>query len=369
MSNTSKKIPVSYDNVPCYDIRLENHFDFIATELSNFSLERRKIAIITDSNVGNFHVEHLKVVVSQITNQVFVSSFPAGEENKNLMTVQSIYEFLIMNSFDRNDVLIALGGGVVGDLTGFVAATYLRGIRFFQVPSSLLAMVDSSIGGKTGVDFNSYKNMVGAFYMPSGVYMNLSTLHTLPQKEYLSGMGEVIKHGLIKDRNYYVSLKENVDHIVKKDIDYILPMVARSCEIKREVVQNDPKELGERALLNFGHSIGHAVEKLMNFTLLHGECVAIGMVAASFISMQRNMLTVEEFNDIKQTIASFSLPVELPGIHTESVLEVMKKDKKADANTIKFILLQGIGNAIIDTTVSKEEMTKAIEYIAAKKGL
>lgn len=363
MPNTSKRLPVTYDNLPCYDIILEDNFDFIASELAKFKLEHRKIAIVTDSNVGTYHVDHLKSVINQITNQVFVYTFPAGEENKNLRTVQALYEYLIQNSFDRNDVLMALGGGVVGDLTGFTAATYLRGIRFFQVPTSLLAMVDSSIGGKTGVDFNSYKNMVGAFYMPMGVYMNLSTLLTLPQKEYLSGMGEIIKHGLIKDANYYSSLKQHTASIVEKDLTYVLPMVVRSCEIKREVVENDPKEHGERALLNFGHSIGHAVEKLMNLTLLHGECVAIGMVAASFISMQRNMITMEEFQDIKHTIASFGLPVAIAGLQTNEVLAAMKKDKKADAGSIKFILLDGIGNAIIDTSVSVEEMTRAIEYL------
>jgi 3-dehydroquinate synthase len=334
-------------------------------ELAKFKLLNRKVAIVTDSNVGAYHIENLKNIVNKVAESCVTFTFLAGEENKNLSTVQSLYEFLIQHSFDRNDVLMALGGGVVGDLTGFTAATYLRGIRFFQVPTSLLAMVDSSIGGKTGVDFNAYKNMVGAFYMPCLVYINVPTLLTLPQREYISGMGEIIKHGLIKDASYYASLKQQATAICDKDLSVILPMVLRSCQIKREVVENDPKEQGERALLNFGHSIGHAVEKVMKFTLLHGECVAIGMVAATYISMERNMISQEEYEDIKQTIASFGFPICLPELKTNEVLAAMSKDKKVDAGKIKFILLSGIGKAVIDTTVSIEEMTRAIESIGA----
>ena len=367
MSELSNRVPVKYNELPCYNILLEKDFNFIRSEIAKHKLDGRKIAIVTDSNVGIRHAQDLIDVMSKVTDQVYLYTFPAGEASKNLSTVQDLYEFLIQHSFDRNDVLMALGGGVVGDLTGFAAATYLRGIRFFQVPSSLLSMVDSSIGGKTGVDFNAYKNMVGAFYMPSGVYMNLSTLLSLPQKEYISGMGEVIKHGLIKDANYYASLKQNASAICNKDLEFVLPMVLRSCEIKREVVEKDPKEQGERALLNFGHSIGHAVEKLMNFELLHGECVAIGMVAASYISMERQMISEAEFEDIKQTIASFGLPVSMTGLNISDVLAAMGKDKKVDGNKIKFILLSTVGNAVIDTTVSVEEMTRAIKYIGGSE--
>ena len=360
------RIPVRYNNVPCYDIILADNFSFIETELTQFYLTNRKVAIVTDSNVSKYHAKALEKLLTNVAKEVFVYTFTAGEENKNLSTVQALYEYLIQHSFDRNDVLFALGGGVVGDLTGFTAATYLRGIRFFQVPTSLLAMVDSSIGGKTGVDFSAYKNMVGAFYMPAGVYMNLSTLHSLPNKEYMSGMGEIIKHGLIKDAQYYNWLTSNVSQIKKREIDTVLPMVRRSCEIKREVVENDPKEQGERALLNFGHSIGHAVEKLMNFRLLHGECVAIGMIGAAYISMQRYMISKEEFEHIVATIQTFELPTSITGLSVEDIIAVMSKDKKVDAGTIKFVLLHGIGNAVIDTTVSTMEMKQAIEYLSRK---
>lgn len=208
--------------------------------------------------------------------------FPAGEESKTLATVENLYEFLIQNKFERRDMLAALGGGVVGDLTGFTAATYLRGIDFIQIPTSLLAQVDSSIGGKTGVDFRAYKNMVGAFHQPKLVYSCAETLKTLTEQQYISGLGEIIKHGLIKDIAYYHWLKEHKEAILSRDTQTMIEMIEVSCRIKKEVVENDPEEAGERALLNFGHTLGHAVEKLMNFTMLHGECVAVGMHGAAW---------------------------------------------------------------------------------------
>ena len=181
-------------------------------------------------------------------------------------------------------MLVALGGGVVGDLTGFAAATYLRGIDFVQVPTTLLSQVDSSIGGKTGVDFLQYKNMVGAFHQPKLVYINTTTLKSLPEREYFSGMGEVIKHGLIKDADYYEWIKENIDAIKAREHEAVREMIYQSCLIKGGVVERDPKEKGERALLNFGHTLGHAIEKLKDFTWLHGECVAAGCCLAAEIS-------------------------------------------------------------------------------------
>ena len=182
--------------------------------------------------------------------------------------MKKLYEHLILEHFDRKDILAALGGGVVGDLCGFAAATYLRGIGFVQIPTTLLSQVDSSIGGKTGVDFDAYKNMVGAFHMPLFVYTNLRTLLTLPGEQFSSGMGEVIKHGLIKDKEYYQWLVDNREGILKRDLDLCQAMVYGSNRIKKEVVETDPTEQGDRALLNFGHTLGHAVEKLKDFTML-----------------------------------------------------------------------------------------------------
>lgn len=308
----------------------------------------------------------MKELVGQLQNhvkEVKTFTFTAGENSKNLDTVYSLYEVLIHYNFDRKDILIALGGGVVGDLTGYTAATYLRGISFIQVPTSLLAMVDSSIGGKTGVDFHAYKNMVGAFHQPKAVYMNLSTLLTLNDREFVSGLGEIIKHGLIKDADYYQWINENKELIQTKDNAILHEMVFKSCIIKRDVVEKDPKELGDRALLNFGHTIGHAVEKLMEFKLFHGECVALGMVTAGYISHKRGYITKQQFDNLESLLQYFNLPVKVSGLSAEEIFQVTRNDKKMESGKLKFILLKSIGNAVIDTTVTKEEIVESIEYI------
>ncbi len=356
-------ITVNYEGRPAYDIWLEPSFNRLSEAVSLMKLSNRKVMIITDSNVGKHYLEVVKDVLSKSAKLVESISFPAGEASKNLDTVSQCYEKLIQSGFDRNDILVALGGGVVGDLTGFVAATYLRGIRFIQIPTSLLSMVDSSIGGKTGVDFKAYKNMVGAFHQPQLVYMNLSTLLTLPEAEYFSGMGEIIKHGLIKDADYYKWLKIQEAAIHARDYETLLEMVYRSCLIKRAVVEQDPKEQGERALLNYGHTIGHSVEKLKELTLLHGQCVCIGMAAATYLSLKRGSISETEYQDILHTMKCFRQPITVKGLSAEKVYEVTRSDKKMDSDKIKFILLQQVGNAVIDTTVTKAEMLSAIQSI------
>jgi 3-dehydroquinate synthase len=357
------KLIVNYENKPAYEILIEPDFGRLAEAIQTLQMNGRRFMIISDHNVSHYYLEEVMTLLRPVVKSISSYVFPAGEKSKNLDTVNACYEQLILSGFDRNDVLIALGGGVVGDLTGFVAATYLRGIRFIQVPTSLLSMVDSSIGGKTGVDYKAYKNMVGAFHQPKLVYMNLTTLLSLKDSEFYSGMGEVIKHGLIKDREYYNWLKKHVEGIRLKQYDILAEMIYRSCCIKREVVERDPKEQGERALLNFGHTVGHSVEKLMNFNLLHGECVCIGMVAAAYLSLKRGYLTQAEYEDILATIKSFWQPVSVTNLSPNEIYEVTKLDKKMDSDRIKFILLDSIGHAVIDATVTIDEMLDAIHTI------
>ena len=283
----SKCINVKYEGKPLYNIVIEQSFDKLAEEFDKLGVTGRKLCIVSDSNVAPLYAKHIEEQLLKTGNKVFTFVFEAGEANKNLDTVEDVYEFLIKNHFDRKDMLVALGGGVVGDLTGFTAATYLRGISFIQVPTSLLAQVDSSIGGKTGVDFRAYKNMVGAFYQPKLVYMNISVLKSLSDRLFNSGFGEIIKHGLIKDAAYYEWLRDNISNIKSRNSDALEQMIYVSCNIKREVVEKDPKEKGDRALLNYGHTLGHAIEKLMDFKLYHGECVTLGMIAALRISVNR----------------------------------------------------------------------------------
>lgn len=356
-------LTVNQNKKPIYNIRLENSYDNLLQIFDRVNYSGRKICIVTDTNVEKLYLNNVKKILKNEASKVETFIFPAGEESKTLDTVKSLYEHLILTGFDRKDILVALGGGVVGDLTGFAAATYLRGISYIQLPTSLLSMVDSSIGGKTGVDFNTYKNMVGAFYQPAGVYINLDTLHSLSEKEFISGLGEIIKHGLIKDREYYEWIKANHLQIEERDLSILQELVYRSCMIKKAVVEEDFKENGERALLNFGHTIGHSVEKLMNFWLAHGECVAIGMAASAGLSYMRGNITKEEQEDVVNTIKTFKLPTRITGLLKEEILKVTKLDKKMNHGKINFILLEEIGKAVIDNSVTDEEILKALDYI------
>lgn len=359
----SKKITVHQNSQPIYDILIEKDFSCLASGISGLGLKDRKLAIITDSNVGPLYADAVAAELKKTCNQVFIYTFPAGEEHKNLDTVQDVYEFLIQNQFDRKDMLVALGGGVVGDLTGFAAATYLRGISFIQIPTSLLAQVDSSIGGKTGVDFRAYKNMVGAFHQPKLVYMNISTLKSLNTRLFNSGFGEIIKHGLIQDAEYYHWLSEKNGAIQKRDDAVLEEMIAVSCNIKRSVVEKDPTEQGDRALLNFGHTLGHAIEKLMNFTLYHGECVVLGMIAALKISCEKGLISASEYEDALALFEQYSFPLTVSGLQIEEVIAVSKRDKKMDAGQIKFILLDRIGHAYIDRSINDVTISRALKAV------
>lgn len=359
----SKTITVHYENKPLYDITIERNYNKLGEILQNLNTDGHKLCIVADSHVAPLYLDEVMKIAEEHSVKVISHVFEAGEQSKNLDTVGDLYEHLIVEHFDRKDTLIALGGGVVGDLTGYTAATYLRGIRVIQLPTSLLAMVDSSIGGKTGVDFRGYKNMIGAFHQPSAVYMNLSVLSSLTDEQYYSGFGEIIKHGLIKDMSYFEYLNGHLDMIKERNPDVLEEVVYGSCEIKRKVVENDPKEKGERALLNFGHTLGHAIEKLENFKMLHGECVAVGMITAGYISMKRNMISASQYDTIVNMVKTLKLPTSVSGITAGDVVNISKSDKKMDAGQIRFILLDKMGNAVITSDVKDEEMLEALEQI------
>lgn len=359
----SKTIMVHYENKPLYDITIERNYNKLGEILQNLNTDGHKLCIVADSHVAPLYLDEVMKIAEEHSVKAISHVFEAGEQSKNLDTVGDLYEHLIVEHFDRKDTLIALGGGVVGDLTGYTAATYLRGIRVIQLPTSLLAMVDSSIGGKTGVDFRGYKNMIGAFHQPSAVYMNLSVLLSLTDEQYYSGFGEIIKHGLIKDMSYFEYLNGHLDMIKERNPDVLEEVVYGSCEIKRKVVENDPKEKGERALLNFGHTLGHAIEKLENFKMLHGECVAVGMITAGYISMKRNMISASQYDTIVNMVKTLKLPTSVSGITAGDVVNISKSDKKMDAGQIRFILLDKMGNAVITSDVKDEEMLEALEQI------
>ena len=358
---------VKKDGQFCYHIYLEPDFTKLPEAVEPLNIKERKLCIVADSTTAELYGAELKEILKETCTYVSMFVFPAGEVNKTLNTVRDLYEHLILEKFDRKDMLVALGGGVVGDLTGFAAATYLRGIGFIQIPTTLLSQVDSSIGGKTGVDFDAYKNMVGAFHMPRLVYMNLNVLKTLPDRQFACGMGEIIKHGLIQDSDYLEKLSTYQREIREKNYAALLWMVAGSCKVKRHVVEEDPTEQGIRAWLNFGHTIGHSVEKLKDFTLCHGECVAIGCAAAAWMSWKRGLISEKEKEAAEQLLLDYQLPVRVKGLKPEDIVKTTKLDKKMDAGKVKFVLLKKIGEAFVTRDVEDEELLRASRYVCGEE--
>ena len=349
-----------------YEILITDTFDDLADQILATGLDPDRIALIADTNTAPLYADMCEAVLSKEWERITRIVLPAGETHKKLETVSMIYDRLAEEHFTRQSLLISLGGGVVCDLTGFAASTYMRGIPFVQIPTTLLSQVDASIGGKTGFDYKGYKNMIGAFHMPSLVYINTSVLKTLPEREIRSGLSEVIKAALIKDAAFYERLKKNRLSILELDHAVLLEMIGTAVRIKQAVVENDPYEAGERMLLNFGHSIGHAVEKASGFTLTHGECVAIGMEAANRISVAMDLLDRDSADEITSTLKAFGLPVTLGNIPVEEVLKNTRSDKKMRHGAIRFILLDKIGHAVISKEVTEALMGDAVEKLLSQ---
>ena len=349
-----------------YDIIWDDSYQALGAVLRRVPLNPGKICIVSDDTVAPLWLDAVTAPLKEAGYQVYSFCFPAGEQHKHLGTVQKLYEYLIQNRFERRDLLAALGGGVTGDLTGFAAATYLRGVPFIQLPTTLLAEVDSSVGGKTGVDFSAYKNMVGAFWQPRLVYMNTAVLKTLPEEQFDAGMAEVIKSALICDEAFYHWLEANAEAIYKRESSALIHMIRTCCRIKADVVMQDPNETGLRAILNFGHTIGHAVEKLSAFRLLHGPCVSIGMAAALCLIRERGLMSAEECAQIEKLLLKYHLPVRVPdgfSMDEEAVYKTLFSDKKVENGRLKFILLDRIGSARIDRSLTEEELRRAIRAV------
>ncbi len=346
-----------------YPIVFNNSFENLQKIVKELGFLGSKICIVTDDTVDPLYGDIVEGEFLKLGTRVIKHSFVPGEDSKNLETIEEIYSKCLANQFDRQSVIVALGGGIVGDVGGFVAATYLRGIKFIQIPTTLLSQNDSSVGGKVGVNYNNHKNMIGAFYQPEMVYMNTSVLATLSSREFASGMSEVIKHGLIRDAGFYDYLIDNVNLIKAIDHETISHMNYISCSIKGKVVSQDEREGSIRKILNFGHTIGHAIETLSNFKYLHGEGVSLGIVAAAHISKGRNMLSDTEFQSILEMLKRYNLPIRLIGIEAEDIYKQLFYDKKVAKETLVFILLEGIGNCIEVNNVSKEEILDSISFL------
>ena len=344
-------------------VYFENTFDRLCEAYGKSSIRSKRVCIVCDTNTAPYYAEAVEKAVSGSFDEVYTFAFKAGEEYKNLSSIEELYAFLLEHDFDRRDSLLALGGGVVGDMTGFAAATYKRGIPCVQVPTTLLAQVDSSIGGKTGVDFMGYKNMVGAFHMPEFVYENPTVLKTLDDDQFASGMGEVLKSALLADEEFFEWILDNMDGITDHEPQTILEMVRRTANIKLSIVERDPTEKGERALLNLGHTIGHAIEKYMDFSMPHGKCVALGCIAAAAISEKGGLPDTAELFEIRDMCVAFDLPMFADGINNDEILSITKSDKKMAAGRIRFILLDRIGHAFICDDLTDEELLAGIKFI------
>ena len=333
-----------------YDIELGTGLDQAGARLKELGLGR-KMALVTNPTIKKLHGQRIVDSLKAAGFLVMSVEVPDGEQYKNLDWANAIYTALLTNGFDRKSALVAFGGGVIGDLTGFAAATFMRGVPFVQVPTTLLAMVDSSVGGKTGVNHPMGKNMIGAFYQPKKVLMDLDVLKTLPREEFLSGIAEVIKYGVIRDAALFDYLDKNRDKILSLDPDALSHIIKRSCEIKAEVVSKDEREGGLRAILNFGHTIGHAIETAENYTMRHGEAVAIGMVYASRLAHRTGLCVASVPERVERLIKSYGLPANLTALSRQpSVTELtdtMQVDKKAEGGKVKFVLPSKIGEVVI----------------------
>ncbi len=320
-----------------------------------------RVVMVTNPVVKRLYSNLLKQSLINYGFGVTVLEIPEGEEQKSLQNVSKLYSELSNCNAERSTPILALGGGIIGDLTGFVAATYLRGVPFIQIPTTLLAQVDSSIGGKVAVNYNQFKNKIGTFYQPKLVVSDIVTLRTLPAREFVSGMAEIIKHAVIWDKNLFDYIEENLDRIKAfNDNDVLEELVFRAIKIKAKIIEQDEKDLGLRNILNYGHTIGHAIETLSEFKLKHGEAVAIGMVAAGRISNKMGMLSKKDLYRMKDVLEKAGLVTKAPKVDIAQLIEIMKHDKKVLAGKIRFVLLNSIGNAIMSDVVPLSLVEEAL---------
>jgi 3-dehydroquinate synthase len=323
-------------------------------------IQGKQVMIVTNSTIAPLYLEKLKDALSDFNVESVV--LPDGEEFKTLETLNKVFDALLKAKFDRSSTLVALGGGVVGDITGYAAASYQRGVNFIQVPTSLLSQVDSSVGGKTGVNHELGKNMIGAFYQPKAVIIDVDTLDTLSDQEYSAGMAEVIKYGLLGNADFFYMLETNIEAIMARNKDLIIEIIFNSCKDKASIVALDEFERGKRALLNLGHTFGHGIENAFGYgNYLHGEAVSIGMVMATKLSMDEGYLSNEDAIRVESILSKADLPISIKkSIGSETLIEAMSLDKKSIDGKIRLVLLKALGDSYLTDSYSKENFNKVI---------
>ena len=346
-----------------YDIVIRRRLlSEVGSLLSQLS-KSNKAAVITDSHVGPLYSAHLVESLRSAGIEPIVATIPAGEDNKTLAQIAPVYDLLLSAKIERTTPVLALGGGLIGDMAGFVAATVLRGVPFVQVPTTLLAMVDASVGGKTGINHSTGKNLIGAFHQPIAVLVDPDVLATLPDRELRGGLAECIKHEIIRDSDGFSALERDVPRALGRDIDYLAQLVAHNVAIKAKVVEADPYEKGERTHLNFGHTFGHAIETVSHYDYSHGECVGLGMAAAARAAADLGMLDEASRRRIVALIEKAALPVRGLRLETKAVVDAMIFDKKVKAGRVRFVLPDRIGHVVIRDDVPPEIVTRAVESL------
>ena len=322
------------------------------------------VAVVTDSNVAPLYGERIAGLVREADVTAQLCVLAAGEEHKRIEQIDHLCGEFLSAGLDRSSVVVALGGGVVGDIAGYAAASYMRGIRYVQVPTTIVAQVDSSVGGKTGVNHARAKNIIGAFHQPSAVVIDLTLLQTLPGRELRAGLAEVIKHGVIADAILFSYMEEEYESILAGTLHMLQYPIKRSCEIKSTIVAADEREHGIRANLNYGHTFGHGIEAASDYTtFLHGEAIALGMIAAGTLAKELGLVGSEFITRQENCIRSYELPVRWPEIPIDRVLEAMRHDKKARAGTLKFVVADEIGHVVQRTDVTMEQARAALESL------
>ena len=323
-------------------------------------IQGKQVMIVTNTTIAPLYLEKLKDALSDFNVESVV--LPDGEEFKTLETLNKVFDALLKAKFDRSSTLVALGGGVVGDITGYAAASYQRGVNFIQVPTSLLSQVDSSVGGKTGVNHELGKNMIGAFYQPKAVIIDVDTLDTLSDQEYSAGMAEVIKYGLLGNADFFSMLETNIESIMARNKDLIIEIIFNSCKDKASIVALDEFERGKRALLNLGHTFGHGIENAFGYgNYLHGEAVSIGMVMAAKLSMDEGYLSYEDAIRVESILSKANLPIAIKkSIGSETLIEAMSLDKKSIDGKIRLVLLKALGDSYLTDSYSKENFNKVV---------
>ncbi len=349
------KVNLEDRSYPIYigsDVSLDN-------ELYSKHISSKKIALITNEQIADLYLSEISHTLNTFDLKTLI--LPEGETEKNLETVGKSVEFLSDNGIGRDSSIIAFGGGVIGDITGFVASSYMRGIKFLQVPTTLLAQVDSSVGGKTGVNINTGKNLIGSFYQPSAVIADTRYLNSLEPSRLSEGLAEAIKYGLIRDEVFFKWLSKNTNRILALEPEVMTHLIERCCQIKAEIVSEDEREGSIRAILNYGHTFGHAIESLTHYSVYtHGEAVSIGMVMAASMAERMGMLSQDDKTDITSLLESVNLPTKKPDLNNNDFLESMKRDKKAQDGEIRLILLESIGRAIISNDYPNEILMETI---------